>query len=168
MLIWLNSHCLSATGHTSSALFNRRVNFDVTLHWDLTLWPLCAMSEWAAGLIQTKPIIFCIEWRMLHHGQGWDVYVYMCSVDVFLCMWASACCFRGCVDRTWRMCPVCGVFPAFVCTSPPPQRCTSFPPALLGKISSNLTSMLVVSLRGCEVTELMALLCEVFLTLLID
>lgn len=39
------------------------------------------------------------------------------------------------------MCPVCSVFPAFICTSPPPQLCTSFPPALLGKISSNLTSL---------------------------
>lgn len=134
-----NSHCPSAAGHTSSALLNRRVSFDVTLHWDLTLLLPCARPVWAAGLTQTRPITFCVRWRKLHRGRGWDVYVYMCGVDVFLCMWASVCCFRACVDRTRRMCPVCSVFPAFTCTSPPPQLCTSFPPALLGKISSNLT-----------------------------
>ena len=40
-------------------------------------------------------------------GQRWDVCIYVCRVDVFLCMWAGVCCFRGRVDRTGRMRSVC-------------------------------------------------------------
>lgn len=107
-----NSLCASATGHTSSALFNRSVSFNVTLHTHRSLRGNSVPGR--SGLLAWRPNIFCIQWHMLHHGQGWDVYVYTCNVDMFLCMWASVCCFRGCVDRTRRMRPVCSVFPAFV------------------------------------------------------
>lgn len=53
-----NSHCPIATGHTSSALLNRRVSFDVTVRCDLTLWPLCTRQEWAAGLNPTEAYYF--------------------------------------------------------------------------------------------------------------
>lgn len=132
-----NSHCPRTTGHTSSALFNRRVGFDVTLHWCLTLRPLCTRPEWAAGLTQTRPIIFCAQWRMLHHGQGWDVYVNTCGVPAHVSNVVSVVVWTG-----HRECArFCSVFPAFICTYPPPLLCTSFPSAVLGKISSNLTPL---------------------------
>lgn len=147
-----NSQCPTATGHTSSALFNRRVSFDVTLHWDLTLWALCAKPEWAAGLTQTRPIIFCVRWRMLHYGQGWDVYVYIHipSLAVWMC---SCACEQVYVVSVvvWTGHGECArsavcFLPSF-CTSPPPLLCTSFLPSLLGKISSNLTSLHAGGLR---------------------
>lgn len=140
MLIWLIPivPLLQATLHLLSSI-------DVSA--SMSQYAAISLSDRSApgrsgrqAWIQQRLIIFCIQLRMLQLGQGRDVYVYVCGVDVFLCMWASVCCFRGCVDRMQRMCLACSVFPALVCTSPPPQLCTSYPPALRGKISSNLTA----------------------------
>lgn len=134
----LSSSWNRATGHVLSALFNRHVSFDVTLHRSRS----AARVGGDPDSDQTNYF-----WRTVTFSFTVDS-----SVDVFLCMWANVCCFRGRVDRTQRTHPVCGVFPAFIFTSPPSLFCISFLPALLIKTSSNLTSVvvLVVSHRGCE------------------
>lgn len=128
-----------------------------------TLWLLCIRQEWVAGLTPTRHVTLYV-WDDVCQVVDKNVYVYVRGVDVSLCMSASICCFRGCVDRTQKMRLVSSVFPALVCTSPPLLLSTSFLLELLGKISSKPTSLCAAGLthRGCEVTQLMDHLSEVF------
>lgn len=81
------------------------------------------------------------------------------------CGW---CCFRGCVDRTHRM---RRSFASGASCPPPPSSALHFLPLSSRRVEQAVTrppSVLVVSHRGCEMTLLMALLCEVFLPPLTD
>lgn len=129
-----NSHCPRATGHTSSAVFNRRVSFDVTLRWDPTLQPL-----WVGGRPEKKKhLLFseCSDVCSIMPGMGCVCLRVQCGcvpVHVSKCMLFPWSCGPDMKNATSLQCVSCTSLPLLSFALPSSQL-------LLSKISSNLTS----------------------------
>lgn len=144
------SHCAGSSGHTSSALFNGRVSLDVTLCSGLTLWT--ALLQASRPSSKTGPSCFS--------GGGAVTPPALPSVRV-----------AGVVSAVVRTGHTeCGSV-SRVALPVPPSSALHFLPLSSRRVEQAVTrppSVLVVSHRGCKMTLLMALLCEVFLPSLTD
>lgn len=100
-----NSHCPIATGHTSSALLNRRVSFDVTVRCDLTLTALHQAGvggrpESNRGLLFSAYSYVCSS--LAREGMCmFTCAVWMCSCACEQVYVVSVAVWTGCRECAW-------------------------------------------------------------------